>query len=159
MCCPVNLCKWTTIISFCMSGGAGRPTLPSVNELLRLADVSKVDVTQLTHYPAPHQNYKATRSCKTSLPPDLGVKQAKGLTDAEIMKAYEVLRTRYLKPDLRQDLKDFKLDRLTTFELYMDNAKPATRKVWAKLLVEIVGIFNDVAQSLKLEEPTAKKFL
>jgi hypothetical protein len=31
----------------------------------------------ITHYPAPHQNFKATRSCKTGLPPDLGVKQAK----------------------------------------------------------------------------------
>jgi hypothetical protein len=35
--------------------------------------------TELSHYPAPHQNFKATRSCKTALPPDLGVKQAKGL--------------------------------------------------------------------------------
>jgi hypothetical protein len=32
-----------------------------------------------THYPATHQNYKATRPCKAGLPPDLGVKQAKGL--------------------------------------------------------------------------------
>jgi hypothetical protein len=35
---------------------------------------------RLTHYPATLQNYKATRPCKTGLPPDLGVKQAKGLT-------------------------------------------------------------------------------
>jgi hypothetical protein len=32
----------------------------------------------LTHYPATHQNYKATRPCKAGFPPDLGLKQAKG---------------------------------------------------------------------------------
>jgi hypothetical protein len=36
--------------------------------------------TQLTHYPATLHNYKATRPCEASLPPDLGVKQAKGLS-------------------------------------------------------------------------------
>jgi hypothetical protein len=37
------------------------------------------------------QNYKATRPCQAGLPPDLGVKQAKGLSGFAVSQGKELL--------------------------------------------------------------------
>jgi hypothetical protein len=51
-----------------------------------------LELHMLTHYPATLQNYKATRPCKSALPRDLGVKQAKGLTFHHWPKTVDAIR-------------------------------------------------------------------